>query len=68
MDEEDSFLQRMRQTFDRGYAVKGIKADDILGKINCIKSQLWGRYQVQATDPEVVLSLLERAYFYERMN
>lgn len=68
MNEEDSFLQGMRKTFDRGYAVKGIKTDDILGKINCTRLQLWGKYQVQATDPKIILSLLESAWIYERMN
>jgi hypothetical protein len=68
MNEEDSFWQRMRKTFDNGYRTKGIKVDDVLGKINSIKSQLMGRYQVQATDPKVILSLLERALVYEKMN
>jgi len=68
MNEEDSFWQRMRKTFDNGYRVRGIKVDDVLGKINSIKSQLMGRYQVKATDPKVILSLLERALVYEKMN
>jgi len=68
MSENYGFWQGIRKTFDKGYAAKGIKADDIQGKIKCTKSQLCGRYQVQATDPKIILSLLERALVLEKMN
>lgn len=68
MGEEERFQLALNATYERWYALRGIKPTDTKAKIGFLETQLGGKYQVEPTNPEVHLALLQQAHFLEQVN
>ncbi len=69
MYEEERFQKALKQTYEKWYAVRGIKPEDTRAKIAFLRTQLCGTYDVAGPMSfQQELSLLEQAHFLEQIN